>query len=243
MSIRKRRRRNETVSASSANAGQMMSLALFIMLLAFFIVLNAISSYEDLKTEKVRRSVEMAFSNDPQMKEELPSTRDDPAKSMKEGHTFDRLDALFESEIASFEATSSKSSGVMMVRVPYEDFSKAIMAIGQKDLLQYPTRSAVRGNFFLPTLVSLLRADIDGAPTRMEILVFTNDNPAELQNQVPADLAEVMNRVGTFSRRLEEQGMPQKLVNIGVAKGNPDFVDLVFRKYIPFSPVEDTPEP
>lgn len=221
----------------------MMTLSLFIMLLAFFIVLNAISSYEELKTEQVKRSVELAFSRDPDVKDTSPSVKQDPAKSVKEGHTFERLDALFESEIVSFESTQSKSRGVMMVRVPYEKFSKAIMATGQKDLTQYPSRSAIRGNFFLPTLVSILRANIDGAPTRMEIFLNTKGNPAKLQNQNPTAFGKTISQAGAFSRRLEEQGMPQKLVNSGVQKGDPKYVDLVFRKYVPFSIAEEKKEP
>lgn len=239
MTIKKRRRRNQTVSEGSVNSGQMMNLALFIMLLAFFIVLNAISSYEELKTEKVKRSIELAFSKDPDIKEDMPSVRDDPLKSLKEGHTFDRLDALFESQITSFESSHSKTIGVMMVKVPYDDFEKAIMTTGQKDLLQYPSRQAVRGNFFLPTLVSLLRADIDGAPTRMEILINVDGNPAQMQNQEPLKIESTISTVGEFSQRLQTQGMPQKLINIGISNGDPDYVDLVFRKYIPFSPIEE----
>lgn len=238
MMYRKRRRRNEAIS-SGTDTGQMMNLALFIMLLAFFIVLNSLSSYEEIKTEKVKRSVELAFSKDKKIKEDMPSTTPDPAQSLKEGHTFDRLDALFKSQIASFETTKSKSRGVMMVRVPYADFEKSMNALGQKNLLNYPSRRDVRGNFFLPTLTSLLRADIDGAPTRMEIMLHTNSNPAELQNQKPRNLNKVILVAGQFSQKLEKQGMPQKLVNIGVSKGNPEFIDLVFRKYIPFSPVLD----
>ena len=61
----------------------------------------------------------------------------------------------------------------MMVRVPLDRFSKAIMATGQKDLTRYPTRRDIQGNFFLPTLVSILRANIDGAPTRLQMVLNT----------------------------------------------------------------------
>ena len=234
MLVRKRRRRNES-RTSSSNAGQTMNLSLFIMLLAFFIVLNTLSSYEELKTEQVRRSVELAFSKDPDVKEYLPSVKKDPLQALKEGHTFDRIDALFEAEIASFESVKSKSRGIMTVRVPFDTFSQAVFKVGQENVLQYPSRKAVRGNFFLPTLVSLLRTDIDGAPTRMEILLNVKENPAELQNQKPVQLEEIIQTGGSLTQHLEEKGVPQKLLNIGVAKGNPKFVDLVFRKYIPFS--------
>lgn len=236
MSIHKRRRRNTTGSTSS-DTGQMLNLALFIMLLAFFIVLNTLSSYEEVKTDQVKRSVELAFSSDPDKKEESPSVKPDPAQGLREGHTFDRIDALFEAEIASFESTNSKSRGIMMVTLSYEKFSQGVFKTGQQDLLRYPSRRAVRGNFFLPTLISLMRRDIDGAPTRLEILLHTKDNPAELQNQSPVLLERTIRDGGKIAQHLEKQGLPQKLLNIGVSEGDPDTVTLVFKKYTPFSPV------
>lgn len=232
-----KRRRRIQESNSGADTSQMMNLSLFIMLLAFFIVLNSLSSYEEIKTEKVKRSIEMSFSKDPQVEPMKASTAPDPVQAMSEGHTFDRLDALFNAQIASFEAVQSKSRGVMMVQVPLEDFTKAVMAIGQKDVTRYASRRDVKEIFFLPTLVSILRTNIDGAPTRMEISLNVPENPAELQNQSPEKIAAVVIMGGQFAQLLERKGMPQKLINIGVSKGDPKMVDLVFRKYIPFSPV------
>ncbi len=237
-----RRRRRIEQSSGSNNTGQMMNLSLFIMLLAFFIVLNSLSSYEELKTEKVKRSIELAFSKDPNVEIMKSSTTPDPAEAMRQGHTFDRLDALFNAQISSFEAVQSKSQGVMMIQLPYEEFEQAIMAVGQKDLLQYPSRKAIRGNFFLPTLSSIIRRNIDGAPTRMEILLNAPTNPAELNNLKPNEMNKLISKVATFSERLEKQGVPEKLLNIGVQKGNPEFVNLVFRKYVPFSPVDQAEE-
>ena len=51
-------------------------------------------------------------------------------------------------------------------------------------------------------------------------------------------MSTLISAVGKLSQRLEKQGVPQKLINIGVTKGNPKMVSLVFRKYIPFSPVD-----
>jgi hypothetical protein len=234
---RNRRRRSQT-NAPASNSGQMMNLSLFIMLLAFFIVLNSVSSYEEIKAEQVRRSLLMAFSNENIVEEQKSSNLEDPLAAMKEGHTFDRLDALFRSQISSFEATQSQSRGVMLLQMPFDDFVTAVFKIGQKDLLRYPTRDAVRGNYFLPTLVSLLRNNIDGAPTRMEILIHTQGNPAQSQNQLPEEMKKTISTASGLSERLEQQGMPQKLISIGVKKGDPQMVELVFRKYTAFSPIE-----
>ncbi len=214
-----------------------MNLSLFIMLLAFFIVLNALSDYEEVRTESVKRSLELAFSNDPELKEALPSSTDNPVQAMREGKAFDRIGALFQSEIASFETEKSEATGVMRVKVPFDTFADAVMAVGQKDLLRYPSRRAVRGNFFLPTLTSILRTEIDGISTRMEIIMHVKNNPARMQNQKPVILSSFVNRVGSFARQFDKAGMPQKLINVGLAQGDPDFVELIFRRYVQFSPI------
>ena len=235
----RRRRRIETGSAPSGNTGQMMNLSLFIMLLAFFIVLNSLSSYEEEKMSKVRKSLDVAFSTDAQMEDVAPSLKDDVMRSINEGDTFERLEALFTAQIPSFEVTKSRSRGIMMVQVPYEEFSKAVFALEQVDMTRRPNRFETRKNFFLPTLVSLVQANINGAPTRVEIYLHVDENPARMQNQNPQKMRDAINEVGVFSKALQERGLPEKLLNIGLTKGDPDFVNLVFRKYIPFSPVGD----
>ncbi len=234
-----RRRKRIESESSSSTSGLMMNLSLFIMLLAFFIVLNSISSYEESKMAKVQRSVELAFSSSAQRDDYSPSVTPDSVKSINNGDTFERLEVLFQSQIVSFKMSKSKSQGIMMVKVPYTKFSEAMLALDQKDLTKTPSRMEARGNFFLPTLVSLLRTNIDGAATRMEIYLNVEDNPAEMQNQTPRELNEVINKLGVFSSALEKQGIPQKLLNIGISEGNPKFVDLVFRKYVPFSPLKE----
>ena len=236
--IFRRRRRIEASSSSSSNVGLMMNLSLFIMLLAFFIVLNAISDYEEIKTENVKRSLEIAFSNDPDLEESMSSETPDPVQAMREGRAFDRINALFNAEISSFKKEVSYSRGIMMVELPFDEFSEAVTAVGQKDLLRYPSRRSVRGNFFLPTLSSILRTEIDGVPTRMEIIVHTDENPARMRNQEPAELSSVVNRVGNFARQFGKVGMPQKLINIGLEKGDPEMVQLVFRRHVVFSPIK-----
>lgn len=234
---RNRRRRNETGAPS--NAGQMMNLSLFIMLLAFFIVLNSLSSYEEIKTEQVRRSLTMAFSKDKVSEIEIESTKEDLAKAIREGHTLDRLDALFQSQISAFNSEKSIRRGVMTVELSLSEFTTAIMSVGQKDFMRYPSRKDIRGNFFLPTLVSIVRSNIDNYPVRMEILIHTPEDPAYLQNQKPVDMDKKINLASALTERLEKQGMPIKLINIGLREGDPEKVTLVFRRHVAFSLVDE----
>ncbi len=238
--VARNRRRRIHPGEGTSNTGQMMNLSLFIMLLAFFIVLNAISSFIEDKSKAVRESVTMAFNTNPTLREEMPSEREDETKSVNKGDAFDRLEALFEAQIAAFEVTRSKSMGVMMVEVPLEEFTRAVMAIGQSDLTRYPNRQQMRKNAFLPTLISIMRSDINGAPTRVEILLHTKENPAKMQNLMPTQTQEKVKEAANLSRQLEKSGMPQKLVNIGLQEGDPAMVNLLFRKFVPYSPVEET---
>lgn len=233
-----RRRRRIEIDTSSSHSGQMMNLSLFVMLLAFFIVLNSISTFEEKKAAQVRRSVDMAFSNDVEFQEFSPSVEPDEQQSVNDGDSFERIEALFQSQIVTFEMTKSKSQGVMMVKVPYHKFKKAVMALNQEDLTRTPTRAEARGNYFLPTLVSLLKTNIEGSPTRMEIYLNVEQNPARLKNIKPQEMSAYIDEVGVFSTQLEKQNIPQKLLNIGISKGDPEFIDLVFRKYIPFVPLK-----
>lgn len=230
-----KRRRKMDVSHGSGNATQLMSLSLFIMLLAFFIVLNAISSYEDKKKEVVMQSVDVTFSLDVRDRDISPSIADAPEKSVHHGHVFDRLDALFDAQISSYKPTIDIGKGVMTVVMPVEGFSKAMMAVGQKDLLQLSPRTPPRGKFFLPTLASLLQSEINGQKTSMEIIMHASDNPGHVQNNKPKELSAIASRLTGFSNRMDALGFPQQQLNIGVHKGNKKNVTLVFRRYQPFS--------
>lgn len=235
--MRRRRKRLSGVNTQTASSSQLLGLSLFIMLLAFFIVLNAISSFEEKKMSPVMESVEAAFSNHVERKDTKPSVTPSPVESINEGETVERLDALFQAQISSFEAKKNSRTGTMYVELPLETFSKSIMTIGQEDLTK--TRR-ISGNkkFFLPTLISILKSDQQGVPYRMDVVLHTKENPAKLQNQKPKFLLKTMKREGGFARQLEKAGLSQKLISMGIRQGDPEVVELVFRRHVPFSPVE-----
>lgn len=232
--LRSRRRRSE--STGSGSSSQLLNLSLFIMLLAFFIVLNALSSYKEFKSKTVIESLETAFSTDVRRQDTSPSLAEDPNKSIRQGAVVDRLDALFKAQISSYEATKSSARGIMHVEMPLEVFSKAVMAVGQEDLNRTATTARPK-NFFLPTLISILKSNEQGVPYRMDILFNLPDNPARLQNQDPQLVGKIMARAGALSQQLEKSGLQQKLISIGFQEGDEEMVELDFRAHVPFSPV------
>jgi len=237
----KNRRRRIASQAGSGAPTQLLNLSLFIMLLAFFIVLNALSSFEEVKSRPVMESLDQAFSSKIVKRDILPSSVPDPVKSINEGDTVDRLDALFKAQISAFEATKSKSRGIMHVKLPLDEFSKAIMAVGQDDLTETKTITASK-KFFLPTLISILKSDQAGAPYRMDVVINVSENPANMQNLNPEEMDRIIDRVGQFSRKLERAGMPQNLLSVGLQKGPEDEVEIFFRRHEPFPPSQSTEE-
>lgn len=233
-----RNRRRRTAAEGAKNGSLLMNLSLFIMLLAFFIVLNAISTFEENKVRPIMSSVIVTFSGDAPMQEVMPSITPDPLESLREGATIERIDALFKSQITSYEAQKNESNGVMQIDLPLDVFSSAIMAIGQEDLLNVSPDDQLKGKkFFLPTLVSIMESDQMGVTYRLDIVLHVPANPAQIQNRDPQKLSQVMERGARLTEKLEAAGLGQRLLSVGVSKGDEAMVTLMFRPHEPFSPV------
>ena len=232
-----RRRRKINSPAGNADAAQMMNLALFIMLLAFFIVLNAISSFEEVKTQPIVKNLQETFSTDVRFEEESPSIVEDPVESIHDGDTIERIESLFQAQISGFKATKSEARGMMFIDVPLSDFSTAVMAIEQEDLsVRRIAPSQADGAFFLPTLISILKSDEQGRTYRMDMIYYLEGNPAALQNENPQAVNAVVRRAGQLTRKLEEAGLSQRLMSFSLQKGDPDTITLVFAPHTPFDP-------
>jgi hypothetical protein len=65
-----------------------------------------------------------------------------------------------------------------------------------------------------------------------------NENPARIQNQEPQRMAETIRNVAAIARDIEKAGLQARLMTIGLQKGDPEMVDLIFQKHVPFQPIE-----
>lgn len=232
-----RRRKVNAAPPQQSGGGQVLALSLFIMLLAFFIVLNAISSFEQTKVRPIMQSLEYAFATKLIDQEApQPSVTKSPEKAQNEGDTLERLKALFSSQIPGSDPRVNRSRGVMHLTVSYEEFETAVFSIGQAVDASAEQAAGFSGNF-LPMLVALLRNDSVGVPYRMDIMLNLPENPAHLQNQDPEQVAMAMRGLSMLAQKLEDAGLAQKLLSVGLQKGKSGTVDLFFRPHIPFNPL------
>lgn len=210
---------------------QVTALSLFLILLAFFIVMNTLSEFQEEKAKPVMRSVEFAFSSklDKGQEEENPSLLSSQQKSIYEGQTVERIEALFTAQIPGFRASVNRGDGVMFVRVPYQAFRNAVLAVGQTNALAQEERNGFTGTFFLPTLVALMSAEEAGVPYQMEVLYNIKGNPARQYNRDKQGTKAAMAQIASLSAKINEAGVPTHLMSVGVQHGDKDTVDLYFR--------------
>lgn len=225
-----RRRKSIRNDQQGAMASQLLGLSLFVMLLAFFIVLNSISSFDEAKVAPLRQSLEQTFAT---MLDQTGSLSPTIAKSQDvafgEGETLEQVEGLFKSHIAGAELVTSTARGTVYIRVPKSNFESIVNGIGNK-------KPAKATQDFLTTLVSVLRSDQRGTPYRIDIVYNLGENPARIGNREPAKMAETVKSVAAIAGKIKSAGLPQKLMTIGLQKGDPDFVEMMFSRHSPFDP-------
>jgi hypothetical protein len=233
--MKARRRRIHDDTETQSGGPQLLALSLFIMLLAFFIVLNAKSTLEEEKVKPVMASVAQSFSNKiMQDLAEKPSVTESAQLSTDEGDALARISNLFKAEITTAEIVTNRQSGVMMVRFTRDEYDRIIKEFSEG------TATSAGGRNFLTTLATILRSERRNHPYRMDITFYTADNPARMQNAEPAALSEIMTDIAQGVRVIEQAGLPGHLASIGLQRASTRdetrLVEIFIHPHIPYNP-------
>lgn len=216
-------------------ANQFLGLSLFVMLLSFFIILNAISSFETTKTQPVLNSLTVAFSNKRAEQDIDPGLIEAESETSQLGSTLDRIQGLFESQITAVKAKQNRLGTSMVVKMPFADFQKALRAS-----LTIPdnTPSLLNADTvdLQPMLVSLLETGRD-ITYKMDMLLHVDRDPADILSEDPQRFANLERSIASVAQSLEEAGLPRKQVSAGMKQGDPGVIELVFTRYLPFNPL------
>lgn len=207
------------------------------MLLSFFIILNALSSFEETKSKPVLNSLSMTFSNE--VPEEIlsPNVIEAPEHETNEGDTLKKLESLFNAHITGLEVTKNRLGTTMHIRMPFSRFESSLME---------PARDNADGNLrlgaagtFLPTLISLIQTRETDLPYRMDMVLNMKGKPAKRIQDAPASIRRNMQKISLVAQKLEENGLEKKLISAGLADGDVNMVDIYFAPYIPVNPVQE----
>lgn len=218
-------------------ANQFLSLSLFLMLLAFFIILNASSSFVDSKSVPILNSLSIAFTGQPSNKVIAPSNEptQDPLRSgQKEGDALQELEGLFTANIAGFKSRRNRFGTVMHVSLPIGEFENAINFDSYDADVNIDEKGA-----FLTTFITLLRAQERDVAYRMDMVLNTQSSIETTTPQKP-DLMQDLRRVTNLAKTLENRGLPKNLISAGLKTGEQGSMDLYFYRYAPLLiPEED----
>ena len=215
-------------------ANQFLALALFLMLLSFFIVLNSVSSFDEVKSRPVMTSLIIAFSNRIPEKPEDPSVRPSPLVAVSDGDTLSGLEGLFKAHIANFKASRNRLGTVMHVRAEVDEFEEAIKMPGTGN---YNNIAVDMQGSFVHTMITILRSDQADKPYRIDLVLNTDEDPALMQKDSADQFAKDLKQVSLFAEKLEENGLPKKMMSAGLAQGESGFIDIYFYPYQPFDVV------
>ena len=190
-------------------------LALYLLLLAFFILLNTISTFEEIKARAVKESLSSAFASvmPPTTAQESTSSREGPILAAQE----------FQEQIAELFETDIK-----IVRIEVMQPGKLMEIIVPVDLLFEPDDARIleEKNDFMVRMARSLRLTKPGMRYEVEMQIGMDTDRRgllTLQQTLP------MARGGAFARGLIDRGAPVDSVYVGVAPGtDPEMVTFRF---------------
>lgn len=214
-------------------ANQYLALSLFVMLLSFFIILNSMSEFEDSKAKSVLSSLDVAFTGGILDRDEpLASMQTAETTDNEKGNTLGRIEGLFENNISNYKVVKNRFGTEMWIILPLAEFEEQLQAT--QDMLRDDDLDQGKATF-LSTLVSLVQSEDTGVPYRMDMILNTGEQPAIMKNEKPEDLAKYTSKATSFSRLLEENGMPIRFISAGLDSGQKDYIELMFRRYEPIT--------
>lgn len=201
-------RRRGRGSTSNGNIVAMLSLKL--LLLAFFILLSTMSSFEEKRSRAVLESVATTFEGQVAALRSL----DNPAAGLDElegaPSLVDQLESLFRQTLPAVEVETSADGRVLRLESPASSLFRV-----------RSTRLAPGRGVFLNRLARILEGR-DGPRGGYE-LQFLHSVPG-LDDGAPVDLA--IGRGGVVARRLDEFGVTREALSValwpGVSTDGPD---------------------
>lgn len=188
-------------------------VSLYVVLLAFFILLNAISVWDKEKTEQVSQSVISAFK----IPEKIRSQQIVQSLGVDDTSItsfFREMKDIVANFIPLEEITIIESGSVLSMEIP----TRLLFAPGEITMRSEHEAYIGRLADALGTWSDYYRIEL-GMVIGYDV-PFADAPSAENQMQVA--------RTGYFARDMEERGIPRELLSVGINPGSPHTVTLTF---------------
>lgn len=197
-------------------AGQTIALflALYLLVLAFFIVLVTISTVQEVKSNAVMNSLTSTFTT------LLAPTSELTTFVSQEGEVVSG--EVIQEEVAKVFATAFRVIEVEIVRP-----GRLMQATLETEGLFKPGTAEIREPQ-LPLLDRLVAALSESAPGLRHTMEFLIGSPYAIEKSLPVGETLETRRAGAFVQAMLARGAPPRNISIGLRHGNPAEIELRF---------------
>lgn len=198
-----------TEGGGGLNGSTLLALSLFIILLAFFIVLVSLSSFSEPKVDQAFESLDSAFSIRLPPSEFDQVTADERQQNEMEGEgdSMEDMQNLLQSILPGLDANLTKDSG-----------GSAVMAVlMEKDRFDRLTTQ------LMPVFIRILNVKDGSGEYELFITSFVADS-LDIQAQTSYETLQ------GYQERMSELGLSEDRIALGIELGNPAMMMFRFDK-------------
>lgn len=210
------RLRRSIATGGAAETATETFLALFLIVLAFFILLTSISKREEDRAKAVLGSLGSTFSENALVVTGPLDYTFGTGVYWTSGAAEKSVRGLFQSTFPLARIPPYQPFGSLVFEVPADE-----VFVSGGSLLQ------AQETDFLERLATILVHERPGIVFETEIIVFVTPEAARAEGESPAR-ALALARAGAFARALVDRGVAPARVSAGIAEGQPGVVRLAF---------------
>lgn len=194
--------------------GTITFLSLFLLLLAFFILLNALSTIEETKTREVLTSVAATFRSVVDSDTQAQILVSDLGPTPEAHEVLDALEQLWVTSIPVARVDRLTGGQVMRLTIPVNELFLGGQAVLRADRDQ------------LIDSTSLVLARKAGATLTETQIIFGVEARPEMLSSEESQLAA--DRAGKVAATFVEHGSPEDRIGVGLRDGNPKMMQVRF---------------
>lgn len=189
-------------------------LGLFLLVLAFFIMLVSISTFEEVKSSKVMDSLTSTFTA------VLPPTSDPVDFSAKDGD-------ILAGEIFQEQVTSIFSTAIQVEKIEVVQPGRLMRLQMRVNSLFLEGATDVREDQYplLDRIIAVLSNRPPGLRQDMEVIIGSKATEGV---SLPVGQTLEMSRVGALARLMVSRGAPPDAISVGLKIGDPNEISIWF---------------
>lgn len=203
--------------AGKAKAGgdtTSLFVSLYLIILAFFMVLNSISNQSQSKTESATQSVSRAFDNPFAQDADFIDVTDEENTDLPNDEFYEQLQGVFASLIGFDQKFPTNGGNTIRIELDQSEIYETETAVFRED----------QEAFFFQ-LSRFLQSESIGTVREIEYTVYTGDRFPEGPEYWSDNL---ILRAGAIVKKMTEMGVREDQLSIGVSPGEDSLLKITF---------------